>query len=303
MFKKNKEKVSCIITTFNRASLLSRAIFSVTNQTYQNVELIIIDDNSSDDTKEIVSGFSDPRIVYIKNKKNLGLSGARNIGAELATGEYVAFLDDDDEWKPDKIEKQLDVFRNSEFLNLGLVYTWMTYMSTEEVFQKLQPVAKGSVFEKAIDDQPIAAGSTWMITKKVFESGVWFDEEIPRGVDGDFVRQLSLKFEVDYVSECLVDYFVDHEHTRMTNSSKGGVERAIVGQEITLRKFDEQIRRYPDRLANLMSITAYDYVKIGSFKNASIYFIKAFRVSLLSIVVYKNLIKSFLFVLGLKNGS
>jgi len=299
----NAPFVSCIITTHNRSKLLQRAIDSVLKQEYTNIELIIVDDNSSDDTADVVAQFKDDRITYLRNKENLGLSAARNIGVKSSSGKFIAFLDDDDEWYPHKTSKQMEAFRNTKFKNTGLVYTWMQFKTGTELLHELSPVASGPLFKYAIDDQPISAGSTWMIAKKVFEGEVAFDEEIPRGVDGDFVRQVSLKFDIDFVPEVLVNYYVEHQHSRMTNNSNDGVKKAILGQEITLRKFEKEISQFPRQESSLLAITAYDYAKIGNHKKAVSYFSKAIRTSVFSLNIYKNLVKMVMLIIGLKNES
>lgn len=99
---KRDHKISIVMPTYNRAYIISRAIISVFNQTYSNWELIIIDDNSIDNTEKIVSNYAsnDNRIIYARNKFHKGPSGARNYGVSLSNGDYIAFLDSDDEWLP-----------------------------------------------------------------------------------------------------------------------------------------------------------------------------------------------------------
>ena len=97
--------VSAIIPTYNRANIVIRAIQSVLNQTYQNFELLVIDDGSQDNTEEIVTGIHDNRIKYIRHEKNKGVAAARNTGIEAAKGEFIAFLDSDDEWLPNKLKR------------------------------------------------------------------------------------------------------------------------------------------------------------------------------------------------------
>src|SRR4030042_5052103 len=101
--------VSIIIPTYNRAHLVMRAINSVLDQSFQDFEIIIVDDASRDNTEKMVSGIRDKRIFYIRHEKNRGGSAARNTGIKQARGEYIAFLDSDDEWLPEKLEKQLKV--------------------------------------------------------------------------------------------------------------------------------------------------------------------------------------------------
>jgi glycosyltransferase involved in cell wall biosynthesis len=104
--------VSVIIPTYNRASTLARAIESVLKQTYGNLELIVVDDSSNDETSGVVSGIADERIKYIKFSKNKGVAAARNAGIKESCGDYIAFLDSDDQWLPDKLKLSLEVFKN-----------------------------------------------------------------------------------------------------------------------------------------------------------------------------------------------
>ncbi len=114
--------VSIIIPTYNREHLLSRAIQSVLNQTYQDFELIIVDDGSTDDTGKVVKSFNCEIIKYIRHDKNRGLPAARNTGIRVAKGDYIAFQDSDDEWMPEKLERQIRAFETASPA-VGIVYT------------------------------------------------------------------------------------------------------------------------------------------------------------------------------------
>ena len=105
--------ISIIIPTFNRAHLLERTINSVLKQTYTDFEIIIIDDASQDNTKDIVQRFKNKNIKYLRQNENKGAPAARNRGIQEAKGRYIAFLDSDDEWVPEKLEKQLALFEKS----------------------------------------------------------------------------------------------------------------------------------------------------------------------------------------------
>ena len=116
-------KVSVILPTLNRAYLLSSSIKSVLNQSFQNFELIIIDDGSTDNTQEVARQFKDERIKYIKNGKNLGIQKSLNIGLKMAQGKYIARIDDDVEWiDKDKLKRQVEFLEN--FPEYVLVGTW-----------------------------------------------------------------------------------------------------------------------------------------------------------------------------------
>ena len=99
----NYPVVSVVIPTYNRACLLGRAIQCVLNQSFQDIEVIVVDDASQDNSADIVNSLDDSRIKYLRHEKNRGGSSARNTGIKAARGEYIAFLDDDDEWMPTKI--------------------------------------------------------------------------------------------------------------------------------------------------------------------------------------------------------
>ncbi|MGB7533081.1 MAG: glycosyltransferase [Halobacteriota archaeon] len=102
---KSNPAVSAIIPTYNRAHLIGRAVQSVLNQTYQDFEILIIDDGSTDNTEEIIKSFRDERIRHIRHERNKGAAAARNTGIKAARGEYIAFQDSDDEWYSNKLEE------------------------------------------------------------------------------------------------------------------------------------------------------------------------------------------------------
>ncbi len=113
------EKVSIIIPTFNRKKCIRNAVKSALLQTYPEIEVIVVDDNSDYEITEVLKDFKD-KITIIKNKKNMGVSAARNIGIKKSSGKYITFLDDDDLFHPKKIERQINIFNKEP--NVGLVY-------------------------------------------------------------------------------------------------------------------------------------------------------------------------------------
>ncbi|QKY15578.1 glycosyltransferase family 2 protein [Halorubrum sp. CBA1229] len=105
-------RVSVVIPVYNSSDTLPRALTSALSQTYDDIEIIVIDDGSIDDTEEVMASFDDRRIRFFQHEKNRGGSAARNTGIEHATGEYIAFLDADDEWFPSKVERQVNVLES-----------------------------------------------------------------------------------------------------------------------------------------------------------------------------------------------
>ena len=191
-----KELVSVVITTYKRrVSQIKAAIDSVLNQSHENLELIIVDDSPNeyeyrDEVKNYCENISDSRVKYIQHEKNMGACAARNTGFSNSNGKYIAFLDDDDEWVKDKIEKQLDVFRKSKN-NIGLVYCNATIHegdgSTRCVFDRHTPY-RGSV-PKMVASQD---WDTWLRISKIYD--------------------------IDYTEDSLIHYYI-HKGERITGNT------------------------------------------------------------------------------------
>ena len=161
--------ISVVTPTYNRAHLVARAIRSVLNQAYQDFELIVVDDASTDNTEPVVRGFRDPRIRYVRHNENRGGSAARNTGIELCQGEYIAFLDADDEWLPGKLEHQLGVFQRAAS-DVGLIYSDFLRIYPNGRQERYRPVAEGI---------SIGYPSRWLVKREVFRDVVGFDESMP----------------------------------------------------------------------------------------------------------------------------
>jgi len=114
--------VSVVIPTYNRAALIARSLQSVLNQSYQDFEVIVIDDGSTDETADVVAGFRDRRITYTRLANNTGAGAARNVGIQASKGKFLAFQDSDDEWLPKKLAKHMLMFEQGS-PKLGVVYS------------------------------------------------------------------------------------------------------------------------------------------------------------------------------------
>jgi len=295
--------VSVIITTYNRAHILPRAIKSVLNQTYHDLECIIVDDASTDNTKEIVRSFEDDRIIYIKNDYNKHLSAARNTGFKASSGDYIAFLDDDDEWLPKKLEKQMRSLKKLD-KSFGMVYCWMGYYDNERIVLERKPELNGHIFKYAIERQPIGNGSTYLIRRPVFDKIGFFDEKLRRGIDGDFVRRVSLNYKIGVVPEILVKYYLDDEN-RITRNDKEGLLNEIYAQKDKINKFRKIMKKYPKEYSNLNVKIGLDYILLGKFLSACKYFYRSFLIYPLNKKLYIMLFKSLMiFILkkDFKNG-
>ena len=236
----NEEKVSVLLPTHNRANLLGRAIRSVLSQTYKNLELIIIDDFSIDNTQAVISHYSrmDDRIVSILNHQNMGLAKTRNRGLEIAKGVYLATLDDDDEWiDTNKLIKQLKVCRNGGN-EIGIVATGIKQYSSSQEFKIKNPVSFNMVNRLLIGNSLIYT-STALFPTMLIKSLRGFDERMPKGIDSDLYRRIILRSKKKVV--ILPDVTVAvHEYgsDRITNSkTKVQVQANIVSTFLTILKF------------------------------------------------------------------
>ena len=119
------EKVSVIIPMYNSSKYILECLNSVLKQTYKNLEIIIIDDKSTDNSVDIVKKINDERIVLIEQDKNVGAASTRNEGIKKATGDFICFLDSDDYWKFDKIEKQIDYIKKNDYVFIYSNYNFI----------------------------------------------------------------------------------------------------------------------------------------------------------------------------------
>ncbi|WP_324759665.1 glycosyltransferase family 2 protein [Haloarcula sp. GH36] len=287
-------RVSVVVPTYNRPDLLSRALDSVLTQTVTDLECIVIDDcSSTSQARKVVESTNDDRVRYARHEETKGSSAARNTGIEMAVGEYVAFLDDDDEWYPEKLERQLSLFEEltEEY---GIVYCWMNYYddTKDTIINRYRPRLSGDIFPDMLDGQRIGSTSTLVVRRPVAETVNGFDENLIRGTDGDFIRRICRNYKVEFVPDVLVRYHVDHGHTRVTRFDREGIEHELTAQHAKLKKFPDALDRYPRRKANVYAGMAANYGDIGEWEQCLRYYQKALRASLRSRSVYWRLFRS-----------
>lgn len=202
------ELVSVVIPTFNRADILAKAVDSARQQTYQNLEIIVVSDGSTDQTDQVVQQLQqeDRRIRYLSYSPGKGGNFARNHGARHAKGEIIAFLDDDDTWHEQKIDKQLSTLGKDE--KVGLVYTGALAIYEEEnTSYTITPKYRGDLSREIFKANLIGITSTVLLRKRVFEEAGFFDEMLPARQDYDMWIRVCQLCLVDYVQEALVDYY------------------------------------------------------------------------------------------------
>lgn len=225
-------KTSIIIPTYQRPQQLRKAIESVLAQSFKDFELIVVDDASNDETEGVVRTFDDDRIIYMCHSSNRGGGAARNTGLKSAGGEYIAFLDDDDEWLPSKLAKQMEILEHSDPM-VGGVYAgyFKVRYGTEEVMKVTVPTKRGNIYQELLSQNCIGSTSLVLLKKECFQEIGMFDESLPSFQDYDLWIRISQKFNFEYVGEPLLKYYV-HEK-KVWNSP----ENLRKGLDIIVEKF------------------------------------------------------------------
>ncbi len=195
----NEPLVSFIIPTFNRVNYLKRAINSVLNQTITDLELIIIDDNSKDNTENFVKGIKDSRLRYFKNRINRGPQFSRNKGIFYSKGKYINFLDDDDQILPNKTELQINKFKKSNIENLGAVVCDVEY-NGGNINRVWKNRARGNVYKSLLTSFSVKGTESPLIEK---EFTPYFDLNLKYHDEYDLFIQIAKLCNFDYVPEKL----------------------------------------------------------------------------------------------------
>jgi glycosyltransferase involved in cell wall biosynthesis len=270
-----EELVSVIIPAYNRASTIIRAIDSVLNQTYKIFEIIIVDDGSLDNTKQLVESIKDKRMVYIKHPRNEGGAAARNTGIKVAKGQYIAFLDSDDEWLPEKIEKQLNLFRKLDN-SFGVVYTGFYVIKKNKIIKEFTPRKKMYVLNDLLMSNCIGTLSSVMVRVEYLNIIRGFDETFKSCQDWDLYIRLSKLCKFDFITGCLVKYHETDDSFRISNK-----RQAIVsGHEKIFEKYNNEINNLPIELKALFfNYLGRKYLETGELKLALCKIFKAFIVS------------------------
>lgn len=290
-------KVSIILPTFNRANLIIKAIESVLNQTYQNFELIIVDNFSTDNTLEIVNSFNEKRIKYFKYRNNGIIAKSRNYGIEKSQGKYIAFLDSDDWWKRNKLEISMI------YLEKGYDFTYhdlsISYVSKKTLIKNnihSWQIKSPSVENFMKNGNPIATSSV-VIKKKLMNKIDGFSEDFKLIGAEDFdawLRCSNFSKSYKYINKTL-GYCLIGKHN--TSNIKTTLSTIFYLKNKYLKHIKFSNRQFPTWIKYQLSVA---YFRKRNFKISFILtsqillkpirfsiFIKTFFIYIMSLTRYK----------------
>jgi glycosyltransferase involved in cell wall biosynthesis len=256
-------KVSVVIPTYNRAHLLPLAIGSVQSQTLGDTEIIVVDDGSTDDTEAIVTSTPDRRIRYVRSSTNQGSGAARNRGVEVAQGEYIAFLDSDDEWLPAKLEKQIRLMESVD-RSVGICRTGFLCCrpNGRELSFYADPAEDADALKLHIEGR-LQYVTPSLIFRRACLHGNWFDERLRRGQDSDLLLVVLRKTRLVSLPEPLVKV-----HVGKHIPSSTAVESARLR---ILDKHREWIRQECPGLEKRFEANQYRIIAESKFRTGNIW--------------------------------
>lgn len=227
--------ISVVIPVCGEKKYLSTALRSVSNQLFESYEVIIVDDGTDVDYDDVFDRF-DLDIQFARHKTNRGAGAARNTGIDESNGEYIAFLDVDDTWRPTKLIRQYEEFKRHDDDKLGLVYTGFEQHEVTGETYTYRPSACGDVYLNELKRDQIHPTSTVMVRRACLEHVGGFDPELPSRQDYDLWIRITERYLVSYVNETLVE-----KYERANNISKS-FDRRIEGDHAVMEKVRERTR-------------------------------------------------------------
>lgn len=272
----SKQTVSVIIPNYNYGRFIGEAIESALAQTYPPLEIIVVDDGSTDDSVKIVESFGDK--VKLITLQNGGVGKARNIGAANASGKLLAFLDADDIWLPEKSERQIGLFSED---TVGYVSCGMREFSKDdETLNYYVPSVNGWTTEDMIlfSIPIVVSGSAFMVKKDVFDHIGGFDEnpDLHPSEDWDFARQVLEVSVIRAVSDILVDY---RNHGNNGHLKIPRFERSmLLAFDKTFKNNSPEIQKLKNKAyGNLHKILAGSFYQAGNAKKFAAHSLKSLQ--------------------------
>lgn len=271
-------RVSVIMSAYNAEKYIKEAIDSILNQTFKDFEFIIINDGSTDSTRDIILSYKDSRIRFIENKKNIGLTKSLNKGLKLAKGEYIARLDADDSSMPKRFEKQINFLDKHK--DIAVIGNWIEIIDEEtNKAHVLKNSCNSAIIKWAQIFKNQMDHSSVFFRKKIIEEVGSYKEIYKYAQDFDLWFRVLRKYKIANLPEVLTKYRIHSESVTKTPESHK-IQRKLV-LEIIFNNVNYYISL--DKKDFKVFIDAVKWAKISSFKN----FIKVRK-------IYKHLFNSYI---------
>jgi len=273
--------VSVIIPTFNRGRTLRRAILSVLNQEYADLEVLVMDDGSTDNTPDVMAAITDPRVTYVRLETNRGASRARNAGLRLAKGAFIAFQDSDDEWLAGKLEQQVAAAVAAGPGPVTVFHTkvlygrdaWGVYGPRRTCILPVIEPAETLDFHRLVQEINIISPQALLISREALEVAGGFDETLVNNNDWAFAIELVYKTKVVFIDEPLVMTYLQHDS--IMRLKRSGVRSQL--------RIMQKLKHYGDLDRQLLAGHAgrlgWDMAKLGNPRRGSRLIRHALRLS------------------------
>ncbi len=248
-------KVSIILSTYNRAHLIERAIQSVVEQNFSDWELIVVDDASTDNTEEVIKKYN---VIYSKAPENIGIARNSNRGLRMAKGEYIAIIDDDDAWiDKNKLAKQVEFLdKNSGYVATGGGIV-VVDKDGKEMFRYLKPETDEKIRDKMLFDNTMA-NSTTVFRRSAAEKVGWYDEGLRYSADRDFFLKLGLEGKLYNFPEYFANYTMAGQNTSIVK-----MREHLRSSLMVMKRYKSNYPHYP--LAIIINRIQYAYAFLPSF--------------------------------------
>ena len=247
----NNSKISIIIPTYNRAKIISKAIKSCLEQTYNSIEIIIIDDCSNDNTKEVIKKINDMRIKYIKLLTHKGASYSRNIGIKKAKGRYISFLDSDDIFLPEKLKIQINnlIKHNSDldFCKVNRIAGVNKRIYPNEI--QVNIIKNGNIYDELLTNGNFISMQTILVKKEYIEKYL-FDEDMPRLQDYELLIRMLPSIKVSFTNKILVNSYLQRDSITKHRPKILNAARLLLKKKYSLNI--EQKRNFRKFLNNIL---------------------------------------------------
>lgn len=231
-------KITVLMPIFNGGSHLKTAIESILNQTYSNFEILAINDCSTDNTEETILAFKDPRIVYLKNEKNLGLIKTLNLGLELSRGEFIARMDQDDIANPKRFEKQIAILQQNP--TIGVCGTWFTLFGDNTTIKTVEHPEDPETIKIELLSYCTLGHPTVMIRRAVIEN-IQYDEDYPAAEDYELWTRLSRTTKLYNIQESLLQYRIHNSNISvLQRNTQYEKSKRIIGNQLRFIDIDSK---------------------------------------------------------------